>query len=113
MVSYIEWIKMGVGLCLENPQLSEEQRAEQFQLLQQEYQAMSLEEKKTISEIMLSQFEVNDLIYVYSYFMAYMKQIKTFQEDMLTAALRGHYDAYTGSMLEMNIFRNLDGSYEM
>ena len=111
MISYIEWIKKSVGLCLENPERTEEQRAEQFGILEQEYLAMSAEEQKAISEVMLSQFEVNDLIFVGSYFMKYMKQIKTFQADMLTAVLRGKYDAYIGSMLECNITHNLDGHY--
>ncbi|MCI8482847.1 MAG: glycosyltransferase family 4 protein [Lachnospiraceae bacterium] len=103
----IEWIKRAVRLCLNQEKYGEIEK--EYENLEKQYNMFSEEEKNKIREIMKSQFEVNDFIYIFSHFIFYMKN-ESFREDLLDMIQKVDVDPYIGSMLELQITR-IDGYY--
>lgn len=98
----VEWIKKGVGLCVSASELSEQEKRVRYAALEEEYLGFPSETQRQIRSMMRSQFDNNDLIYVLSQFLFYMK-IKDFQTDTMEAVMRGSFDCYTSAMLEVQV----------
>lgn len=105
----IEWIKQVVGLCMSTTH-SEEEKREYFEKLEKHYHAFTEEQRESIRNIMATQFEVNDMIYVFSIIVRYMKAGE-FEEALLAYILRGSFDCYVGSMLELQSRVSVKGEY--
>ena len=100
----IEWIKSAVALCISNTTPEDEKKVK-LEELGVQYDSFSDEEKDAIKKIIKSQFAAQDSIYVYSAFLYYMGGKEKFAEGVMDALLEGDYDAYTGSMLELQTRR--------
>lgn len=100
----IEWIKSAVALCISNttPEYEKRLKLEKFGV---QYDSFSDEEKDAIKKIIKSQFAAQDSIFVYSAFLYYMGGKEKFAEGVMEVLLEGDYDAYTGSMLELQTRR--------
>ena len=109
MCRQIEWIKKVVRLCMKQFETDEEKR-ECFAAMENEYRQFTDAEKRTIRDIMMTQFEVNDMIYVMSVMVQYM-EIEDFYEDIMENILRGDFDGYVGSMLQYQTLVWVKGQY--
>lgn len=100
----IEWIKSAMALCISNTTQESDKRVK-LEELGEQYDSFSSTEKDTITTIIKTQFAAKDSIYVYSCFLHYMGGKEPFAEAIMDAILDGDYDAYTGSMLELQTRR--------
>ena len=109
MNKQVEWIKKTVRLCMKEFETDEEKR-ECFAAMENEYRHFTETEQRNIRDVMMTQFEVNDMIYVFSIMIRYM-EIKDFHEDTMRNILRGNFDGCTGSMLEYQVLVWVKGQY--
>lgn len=105
----VEWIKDIVRLCIKEFG-TEEERKQGFAELEREYLQFTGEEKKQVGNIMMTQFEVNDILYVLFIVINYIK-LEDFQGYLMENILRGEFDAYTGSMLQYQALCYVKGEY--
>ncbi|MCI8483301.1 MAG: glycosyltransferase [Lachnospiraceae bacterium] len=105
----VEWIKRIVRLCIREFR-TEEEKKECFAEMEREYLQFLDIEKKNIRRIMMTQFEINDMIYVLSMIIQYM-DVKDFQEDLMENILRGDFEGYTGSVLFYHTLPYIKGEY--
>ncbi|MCF2642426.1 glycosyltransferase [Roseburia hominis] len=111
----IEWIKRAIGLCTEDqgPNVKEdESKREQFRKLEEEYFVMSMEERDGIRNLLRTQFETRDVLYLLSYFIYYMN-VEDFKKDIFSYIERGKFDCYRGSMLELQTKIRIEGYYAL
>ena len=105
----IEWIKRLVRLSI-NEVSSEENRIENLMELKEEYIGFSRVDQEHIKNIMMTQFEINDLLYVLSMMLLYTKE-KPFVRMLLETIEKGDFDCYIGSMLECQIMIHIKDEY--
>lgn len=106
----IEWVKKVVRASYGIYE-TEQEKQEYYLEMEEEYLRFSEKERENIRNIMLEQFEVNDMMFVFSNILCYMK-VKDFQEDAMKNILRGNFDAYTGSLLKYQSLFHVRGEYE-
>lgn len=83
MKDQIEWIQESIRLvCVNDGDIAEEERKQQFDSLKERYDTFTETERQNIKNIINDQFEINDKIYIYSYFLQYMKT-DDFQREVL------------------------------
>ena len=111
MERHIEWIKEGIALCTSIAEISEEDKIRKFSQLERQYKEFEEEEKKKIKNILNTKFETNDIIYVFSCFIKYMQE-EDFQEEVLDNILKGDFDCYIGSMLELQAITKIKNFYQ-
>lgn len=108
-----EWLKKGLDICAHDAALLEEKKSESFIELIKEYADFTEAERNNIIKMINASFDGNDRIYIYSYFMHYMKT-EDFAKEALEAILQGEgmgFDFYTGSMLELQVTDRVTGYY--
>ena len=99
----IEWIKAVIELCIRIYDRNVEENKEQFWGLEQIYRNYSPDEKSKIEEILFSQFESRDLIYVFSICEAFMKE-SVFAEYFYRAVMALEYQDFTeGAVYELQV----------
>lgn len=98
-----EWIKQAVRACIAD-QLPEDDKIKLFKELGHQYTLFTAEGKGLIAKTIKEQFAGNDSIYLYSVFLRYMGN-KDFAKQVLDLMLEGAFDVYTGTMLEVQVFR--------
>lgn len=106
----VGWIKTVVGLCFREFETEKEKKA-YFIRMEEEYLQFTEDEKVTVRNIMMTQFEARDIIYVLSAMVQNMN-VKDFQEDLMENILRGNFDGCVGSMLEYQSLIYVDGEYK-
>ena len=106
----IEWVKKVVRASY-GVYETEQEKQEYYLEMEEEYLRFSDKERENIRDIMLERFEVNDMMFVFSNILCYMK-VKDFQEDAMKNILRGNFDAYTGSLLKYQSLFHVKGEYE-
>lgn len=99
----IDWIKTAIKVCIDD-QLPDSEKNILFEELGNRYTRFSAEEKTVIAKTIKEQFAQNDGIYIYSVFLQYMGN-QDFAECVMDLMLEGEFDAYTGSMLEVQVFK--------
>ncbi len=107
-----EWLKRGLEICVQEGSLSEEKKIELFMQLKAEYEGFSESERREVFDLISSAFDGNDRIFLYSYFMNYMKT-EGFEKKALEAILheQDKFDFYKSSMLEYQIIARVSGCY--
>lgn len=101
MHNQIEWIKRAIGLIFAKPEeITEKEKQFQFLQLEKQFNSFSEQEQSVLLEVMNTQFEPSDAIYLVSYLLSYMPNQK-FKKIILDNLLKCKYDCYTGSMLEL------------
>lgn len=110
MDAKITWIKNLVALCIDENDTGKEKRIN-FSKLEEEFNQFAYAERDAIREIMMTQFEINDLIYVLSCIIKYTK-LEEFKEDLLLKILEGNFNCYMGSMLELQVVATIKGKYK-
>ncbi len=106
----IDWVKKIVRASYQIFE-KENEKKEYFIGLEQEYLQFSESEKRGIRNIMLDRFEVDDIMFVFSNILWYMK-VKDFQEDAMKNILRGNFDYFTGSLLKYQSLVHVKGEYK-
>jgi len=107
----VEWIKNSVGICAHIDEYEEPIKIEMFKNLENQYNTFSEQERNKIKKIFDSQFENEDLVYVFSIFVSYM-DIKDINEYAIDLIIAGNYDALQSGMLEFEVIRFIPGCYE-
>lgn len=110
MDTTIEWIKTAIGLCSNN-ELEILQKKELFTQLGAIYRFFSSEEKNYIEEILLTQLEVNDAIYIYSQLCCFIDTYEI-RRGLFHAILQGDFNECSGSMIELQTCRYTEGFYK-
>ncbi len=103
----VEWIQAVVGLCFKE----EQEKEKCFSEMEKEYLQFSDQVKNRIREIMMTQFEARDMVYVLSVVVQYMKS-RDFQEDLMKNILKGDFDCYAGSVIGFQCLRCVEGQYK-
>ena len=106
----VEWVKQGFDICAHDSDFSEEEKVNLFHELEAQYSRFTEMECKSIRDIINTSLDERDRIYIYSYFMFYMKQ-EDFEEEALEAILQMDFDFCIGSMLEIQITRMVSRCY--
>lgn len=96
----IEWVKDAVAVCIAK-EIPEQEKQRRLEQLAQQYQAFAAEGKAQINHLIKTQFHARDGIYLYSFFLRFMRGNQDFAEGMLDLALEADLDALAGSMLEL------------
>lgn len=104
-----EWIKTAIALCMNLSENETENRSE-FENLEKSYQYFSEKERKGIVEIIKSELNPDDIVYVLSCFNFYT-EIEDFRREIVGSILQREYGYYIGSMLDVQIRRNQLGSF--
>ena len=89
----LEWLKQAVSLCMMTTEQQEPEKKEGFQALEQRFLDFSEIEKEQIRNLLKTQFEVRDGMYMLSNFIRYMK-IQGFEDDILELMIQGEFDCY-------------------
>lgn len=106
----VEWIKNSVGICAHIDEYEEDIRIEFFKNLENQYNAFSEEEKSKVKRIFDSQFENEDLIYIYSIFIGYMN-IDRFESEVIDYILQMDTDCLISCMFELQVIAKTKGNY--
>lgn len=107
----LEWLKQAVSLCMMTTEQQEPEKKEGFQALEQRFLDFSEIEKEQIRNLLKTQFEVRDGMYMLSNFIRYMK-IQGFEDDILELMIQGEFDCYLGSMFELQAQCLIKDNYE-
>lgn len=110
MTQQIEWVKLVLRLCCTD-EIEESKKKELFTGLNDIYQGFSNEEKNQVEEILLSQLQETDAIYVYSQINFYI-QNKSIQKSLFKAILREDFNCFQGSMVELQTQRYIENFYK-
>ncbi len=97
-----EWIKKGLEICAHDFNYTEEEKIKSFTELERQYGQFTKTERREITETIRVSLEIKDRIYVYSYFLHYMKT-EELEQAAFEAVLQMDFDFYTGSMLELQL----------
>lgn len=103
-----EWLKKVIGLSI--APWCEEEKRERFAELEQEYNRFTVAERDMIRNLMETQLEVKDRIYVQSCLVQYMN-IAEFRDFLLSSILEGSFDCSTEIMLELQVAATVKGTY--
>lgn len=107
----IEWIRNSIDTCVNFFAYEQAYAQNLFAELEGQYSVFSYIEKQEVIKILKSQFVIEDLIYVLSFFVKYMDRIEF--EDMLLDCLdNSDFDCYTSSMMELQLYVDVDEHYE-
>ena len=96
-----------MGLCFKE----EQEKEKCFSEMEKEYLQFSDQVNNRIREIMMTQFEARDMVYVLSVVVQYMKS-RDFQEDLMKNILKGDFDCYAGSVIGFQCLRCVEGQYK-
>lgn len=110
MTQQIEWVKLVIRLCCTD-EIEESKKEELFTGLNNLYQGFSEEEQNQAEEILLSQLQETDAIYVYSQMNFYVRN-KSIQKSLFKAILREDFNCFHGSMVELQTKRYIDDFYK-
>ena len=106
----IEWIKMAVNLCMAEF-ASEQEKKGCFAELEEIYNQFTDIEQKSILDIIMREFEVNDAIYVFSVMVQYM-EVKAFRKAVMECLIKGEFDGFIGGVLEYQAAVYVKGEYK-
>lgn len=109
MEELMKWIKTTLQLCAENT-LDQNMKQRFFLQLKAIYEKFTEKEQDQIVDILLSQLNGTEAIYVYSQINFFMENIRI-KEGLYKAILREDLDARYGSMVELQTYRYLEGFY--
>ncbi|MCM1326544.1 MAG: hypothetical protein NC094_04460 [Bacteroidales bacterium] len=101
-MTVIEWLKQALTLCSHFTEMEEADKDQQFAKLKTDYNIFPSGEKIRIHDILKSELENNDCIYVYSILLKYFKE-EEFGKAVIGCIMKGNFDWFHGSMLELQV----------
>lgn len=110
MGTKIEWVKTAVQLCMASFETENEKRR-QFIELESQYYAYSPQIQREIMVLMKEEFEINDLIYVFSVLIRYTEG-KEFRKNLMDCLIMSDFDCDTRAMLEYQAMSFVVGEYK-
>lgn len=111
MYTKTEWLKQVLTQCCRFSEMEDNEKEEVFANLEKAYDTFLPDEKESIHNILKSELEQKDFVYVYSILVKYFNA-KEFGEKVIDSILQNDYNWYTGSMLELQVIREIENCYE-
>lgn len=97
----IDWIKKMITIGIDNNLLTDDKKSK-FVQLKNEFDLFTSKEKQFIIKTIQKQFDTSDQIYILSMLFFYNIR-QEFTDSILSAILQNEFDAYTGSIIEVQI----------
>lgn len=101
-ITPVQWLQEVVKLCMGTLPIESKEIDYRFAELERVFDKLTNIERKYIHKLIREQFEVNDGLYILSFLVNYMKH-KEFLQDVVYNLMRGEFDCFTRSMLEIQI----------
>lgn len=101
LMKEINWLKKAVTIGIDN-NLADDIKKTKFVQLKNEFDLFTSEEKYFITKTIQEQFDTSDQIYILSILFFYNIS-ESFTDSILSALLKNEFDAYTGSVMEVQI----------